>query len=207
MIRLIDSLVVGLLAAVIATAPVVAQADSHSTPKPRSERESPSVPTKSRPGTPRSSASQENKPQPVIVDADRMESLRKQGIVIFSGNVVARQNNSTHYADRMEVYLDERGEQVHRTISTGNVRVVTRDCRIGTAHRAEYYDEEQRVVLIGDARVWQDDNVVTGERITIYLAEERSIVERGKTERVQAVFYPSSGTVQQNLPAGVRCPE
>src|SRR5713226_6518993 len=30
---------------------------------------------------------------------------------------------------------------------------VTRDCRMGTAKRAEYYDDEQRVVLIGSARV------------------------------------------------------
>ena len=77
-----------------------------------------------------------------------------------------------------------------RTVSTGNVRIITRDCRTGTAQRAEYYDAEQRVVLIGNARVWQDDNVVTGERITIYLAEDRSVVEGGKQERVKAIFYP-----------------
>jgi len=61
---------------------------------------------------------------------------------------------------------------------------------VGTARRAEYYDAEQRVVLIGNARVWRDDNVVTGERITIYLAEDRSLVEGGQQERVKAVFYP-----------------
>ncbi|MFQ5828193.1 MAG: lipopolysaccharide transport periplasmic protein LptA [Candidatus Methylomirabilia bacterium] len=154
-----------------------------------------------------SSPDQQEKAQPVIVDADRMESLRKEGIVIFSGNVVARQNNSTHYADRMEVYLDERGEQVVRTVSTGNVRIVTRDCRIGTARRAEYYEGEARVVLIGDARIWQNDNVVTGERVTIYLAEERSIVEGGEKKRVQAVFYPSSRNPERRATPAVPCPE
>jgi lipopolysaccharide export system protein LptA len=38
--------------------------------------------------------------------------------------------------------------------------------------------------------VWRDDNVVTGERITIFLAEDRSVVEGGQQERVKAVFYP-----------------
>jgi lipopolysaccharide export system protein LptA len=77
-----------------------------------------------------------------------------------------------------------------RTVSTGAVRIITRDCRTGTAQRAEYYDAEQRVVLIGDARVWQEENVVTGERITIFLAEDRSMVESGAGGRVKGVFYP-----------------
>ena len=87
------------------------------------------------------------------------------------------------------------------TVFTGNVRIITKDCRTGTAKRAEYYDAEQRVVLIGDARVWRDDNVVTGERITIYLAEDRSIVEGG---RVKGVFYPKNQdeAARPKVPAG-----
>jgi len=122
-----------------------------------------------------------------------MERFGKQGLVVFSGNVVARQNNSVQYADRVEVYLDEKGDRVQRTVSTGNVRVVTRDCRTATAQRAEYFDLEQRVTLIGNARAWQDDNVVSGETITIYLSQDRSLVESGKQERVKAVFFPRGG--------------
>jgi lipopolysaccharide export system protein LptA len=135
---------------------------------------------------------EDEKNQPVTVDADQMESMQKEGLVVFTGNVVARQNNSVQYADRTEVYLDQKGERIVRTVSIGNVRIITKDCRIGTAKRAEYYDAEQRVVLIGNARVWQQDNVVTGDRITIYLAEERSVVQSGNQERVKAVFYPKS---------------
>jgi lipopolysaccharide export system protein LptA len=131
-----------------------------------------------------------DKSAPVTVDADQLESLQKEGLIIFTGNVVAKQDNSTQHADRMEVYLDAGGDRIVRTISTGSVRIITKDCKMGTARRAEYYDAEQRVILIGNARVWQDDNVVTGERITIYLAEDRSVVEAGRQERVKAVFYP-----------------
>jgi lipopolysaccharide export system protein LptA len=136
--------------------------------------------------------SPEGRNAPVTVDADQLENLQKEGLVVFTGNVVANQNSSTQYADRMEVYLDDKGNRIVRTVSTGNVRIITKDCRTGTAKRAEYYDAEQRVVLIGNARVWRDDNVVTGERITIYLAEDRSIVEGGQQERVKAVFYPKN---------------
>ncbi|HUM14561.1 MAG TPA: lipopolysaccharide transport periplasmic protein LptA [Candidatus Nitrosotalea sp.] len=133
---------------------------------------------------------QDGRNAPVTVDADQLENIQKEGLVVFSGNVVASQNSSTQWADRMEVYLDDKGDKIVRTVSTGNVRIITKDCRSGTAKRAEYYDAEQRVVLIGNARVWRDDNVVTGERITIYLAEDRSVVEGGQQERVKAVFYP-----------------
>jgi len=129
---------------------------------------------------------------PVTVDADQLENIQKEGLIVFTGNVIASQDRSTQYADRMEVYLDARGESIVRTVSTGNVRIITKDCRMGTAQRAEYYDAEQRVLLIGNARVWRDDNVVTGERITLYLSEDRSVVEGGKQERVKAVFYPKS---------------
>ena len=132
----------------------------------------------------------EDRNQPVTVDSDKMERFGKESLVIFTGSVVARQNNSVQYADRMEVYLDEKGDRILRTVSTGNVRIVTRDCRTGTARRAEYYDLEQRVVLTGNARVWQDDNVVTGESIVIYISQDRSVVEGGSKERVKAIFYP-----------------
>jgi lipopolysaccharide export system protein LptA len=144
----------------------------------------------------------DDKSSPVTVDANQMESRQKEGLVIFSGNVVAKQNGSTQLADQMEVYFDEKGDKIVRTVSTGNVRITTRDCKTGTAKRAEYYDADQRVVLIGDARVWQEDNVVTGERITIFLAEDRSVVEGG---RVRGIFYPKredvTGKAEGKAPA------
>jgi lipopolysaccharide export system protein LptA len=161
-----------------------------------------SAPGRSRPARPSAAApsprpdgaagNQSDRNAPVTVDADQLENIQKEGLVVFTGNVVAAQNSSTQWADRMEVYLDDKGDKIVRTVSTGNVRIITKDCRSGTAKRAEYYDAEQRVVLIGNARVWRDDNVVTGERITIYLAEDRSVVEGGQQERVKAVFYPKS---------------
>ncbi len=157
-----------------------------------------------KPATPpaaRKATAKDDRAQPVTVDADKMERYGKEGLVVFTGNVVARQNNSVQYADRMEVYLDERGDRILRTVSTGSVRIITRDCRTGTARRAEYHDLEQRVVLLGNARVWQEDNVVSGESITIFLAQDRSVVQGGKQERVKAVFYPKDDKNVQASPA------
>lgn len=157
-----------------------AAAAQQSAPAPTPPQEGPKPPARAR----------SDRSQPVTVDADRMERFGKESLVIFTGNVVARQANSVQYADRMEVYLDEKGDRILRTVSTGGVRIITGDCRTGTARRAEYSDLEQRVTLIGNARVWQEDNVVSGETITIFLSQDRSIVQGGKQERVKAVFYP-----------------
>jgi lipopolysaccharide export system protein LptA len=127
---------------------------------------------------------------PIVIDADRMEAFKRDGLVVFTGNVIAKQENSVQTADRMEVYLDDKGERVLRIISTGNVKIVTEDCRTGTARRAEYYDDDQKLLLIGDAKVWQEDNVVTGERVIMFLADDRSEVEAGPQGRVKSVFYP-----------------
>jgi lipopolysaccharide export system protein LptA len=146
--------------------------------------------------------------QPVTVDADKMERFGKESLVVFTGNVVVRQNNSVHYADRMEIYLDEKGDRIVRTVSTGTVKIVTRDCRTGTARRAEYFDIEQRVVLSGNARVWQDENVVSGDTITMFLAQDRSVVQGGQQERVKAVFYPREDKkdgATAAKPAGAPC--
>ena len=142
---------------------------------------------KSPPKSSGSSKSGSSDNQPVTVDADRMERFGKEGLVVFAGNVVARQDNSVQHADRMEVYLDEKGDRDLRTVSTGNVRIITKDCKTATARRVEYYELEQRMVLIGNARVWQDDNVVSG--VTMFLSQDRSTVEGGRQERVKAVFY------------------
>jgi lipopolysaccharide export system protein LptA len=147
----------------------------------------PSVPT---PGDKAPPRAKDDRNQPVTVDSDKMERFGKESLVVFTGNVVARQNGSVQYADRMEVYLDEKGDRILRTVSTGNVRIITRDCRTGTARRAEYFDLDQRVVLSGNARVWQEDNVVSGESVVIYISQDRSVVQGGGQERVKAIFYP-----------------
>jgi lipopolysaccharide export system protein LptA len=146
---------------------------------------------------------------PVTVDADKMERFGKESLVIFTGKVIARQNNSVQYADRMEVYMDEKGDRILRTVSTGAVRIITSDCKTGTAQRAEYFDLEQRVVLIGNARVWQEENVISGDTITMWLKEDRTIVDGGKQERVKGIFYrredAGDGAAAAPKPAPATC--
>src|SRR5207249_2749855 len=81
---------------------------SPASPAPAPARAAP----KPRPADPLARPAGDDKNAPVTVDADQLENLQKEGLIVFTGNVVASQNNSTQYADRMEVYLDANGDNI-----------------------------------------------------------------------------------------------
>ena len=137
---------------------------------------------------------------PINIEADRMESSQEENVVNFSGNVEARQNDFTILADRMTVhYADgasakESGLRAVQSIKAeGNVRM-KRENWTASCDRMEYYEKDRKVVLLGNSKVWQNNNMVTGDRVEVFLDEGRSVVERGKekSERVKAFFYPES---------------
>ena len=196
-----------LAALLVVLAPAVSGGQSApKTPEPKTSA-SPTDQPAAGGAAPKAKIGKDDNSLPLTVDADKMERFGKASLVIFSGNVVARRDNSVQYADRVEVYMDEKGDRVLRTVSTGSVRIITKDCRTGTAQRAEYFDLDQRVVIIGNARVWQDDNVVSGDTITIYVAQDRTIVEGGKQERVKGIFYSQKDGKQDGQPAPRRAAE
>ncbi|WP_457573849.1 lipopolysaccharide transport periplasmic protein LptA [Desulfolithobacter sp.] len=139
--------------------------------------------------------------EPIHVEADRMVSQEKDSSVVFMGNVEARQGDLVIRADEMTVYYtpDKAGKnpgssQVHKLVCRGNVEI-TRDDWLGTGRRMDYFAEKRKVVLTGDARAWQGQNMVAGKTITYYLDEGRSIVEQDRTKaggRVKAVIHPEA---------------
>lgn len=67
-----------------------------------------------------------------------------------------------------------------RTISmieaTGRVEIQKEDGR-ATCQKAIYYEDERKIVLTGQPVAWQKGTRVSGKRITMYLDEDRSLVE------------------------------
>ncbi|MFO0769983.1 MAG: LptA/OstA family protein [Nitrospiraceae bacterium] len=67
-----------------------------------------------------------------------------------------------------------------RTISmieaTGRVEIQKEDGR-ATCQKAIYYEVERKIVLTGQPVAWQKGTRVSGKRITMFLDEDRSLVE------------------------------
>ncbi len=126
---------------------------------------------------------------PIEVTAKQLEAHRQQRQAVFSGEVVAKQGDMTLYCDRLVVYSLPDQDEVERLEAIGNVRVVQID-RTATAQRAIYYQLVGKLVLFGDAKVHQGPNLVSGEEITVFIREERSLVKSGDSGRVKAVLFP-----------------
>jgi len=128
---------------------------------------------------------------PITISADSLEVNRKAHVAVYQGNVAAndRARGFSILADRIEFYFDDNMEEVQRAAAAGNVRLSYGERR-GVAERAEYYPGEDRAVLLGHPKVWQENDMVTGCRITLLLREDRSQVDACDGERVNAVLYP-----------------
>ena len=127
---------------------------------------------------------------PIEITSDTAEGSQKQNTFTFKGNVVARQENTTLYANLMVVYYDPETKQLKEIVVTGNVKIVQLERR-ATSQKAVFYQNENRVVLEGDAILREGENVIRGERVIYYLDDERSIVEGGKGSRVSTTITPS----------------
>ncbi len=130
----------------------------------------------------------------ITISADSLEVNRKARVAIYQGNVAAndRGRGLSILADRIEFFFDDRMEELERVTAAGNVRLSHGERR-GVAERAEYFPREDRAVLLGHPKVWQENDVVTGCRITLLLREDRSRVDGCDGERVNAVLYPKRG--------------
>ncbi|MDH3394247.1 MAG: hypothetical protein OEL66_09570, partial [Desulfobulbaceae bacterium] len=62
--------------------------------------------------------------------------------------------------------------------------------RTATADRAIYRQQVGTMELIGNATVHQGQNKVTGDEITVYLQEDRSVVKSHDNGRVRAILFP-----------------
>jgi len=126
----------------------------------------------------------------ISINSDSMEYDNRANMALFKGNVVARQDDIVMFANSMRVYYSG-GGGLARVEAQGNVRVVQGD-RIATGGSIVFNNATQTIVATGNPRVWQGDNVVHGMKITVYLKEERTVVEGEPNSRASATIYPDS---------------
>ena len=75
-------------------------------------------------------------------------------------------------------------QSVSTVEATGRVRIEKDEGR-ATCTKAIYYADEEKIVMTGNPVAWQKGTRVTGKRITMYLIEERSVVEGGSKVRIE----------------------
>lgn len=129
---------------------------------------------------------------PLIVHSDKM-------VVLFSPRTPAPLSPTGGETDHHESVRNSSVSKEHNTVSTMSNRSVSRVEATGDAHRvkikyengnatcqkAVYFVDGEKIVLTGDPIAWEKGTRVSGKQITIFLAEERSVVEGGSHVRIE----------------------
>jgi lipopolysaccharide export system protein LptA len=157
--------------------------------------------------------------QPIHVVADRLEVDNKAQVANFIGAVKAVQGDVTITSDVLEVYYDREaadkpahkiegeqsdgladgGGQVRKVVAIGHVKIVQKD-RLGVGQKATYWAGGRKVLLEGQATVWRGQNQVSGEQITVFLDDDRSVVHGSPGKRVSVTIMPEQGKGESGKP-------
>ena len=78
---------------------------------------------------------------------------------------------------------------LERIEAKGHV-TITQGERVVTGEDAIFYQDTQQIVMTGNAVMREGRNVIRGDRIVVFLNEDRGIVESIEKSRVKAVIYP-----------------
>ena len=143
------------------------------------------------------------------VVSQKMTFKNQESQAVFDGAVVLTRGTLVVYSDRMVVSFrnqdaDQKkpSEQAKGQVTpakgpdTVSNRAVTqieaigrvkieRDAGNATCQKAVYYRDEDKIVLTGDPVAWDKGTRVSGKRITMFLAEDRTVVEGGSHVRIE----------------------
>lgn len=133
---------------------------------------------------------EEDEREPVRISSDLMETVNGSKLVIFKGNVVAVRGGLTIFSDELRIVNFQDTGKIEKMTASGNVRLKYGG-RMASADKAIYYNNEERIDLLGNPKVWEGENRISGEVISLFLREDRSLVKGGENVRVEAVYYPS----------------
>jgi outer membrane protein assembly factor BamD len=130
-----------------------------------------------------------DKNQPIDITSDKVEAYWKENLIIFRGNVIARQKDMVIYADSLEAVIIEDGKGIERVIAGGNVKI-QQGLRVAHCQKAVFYNLDQKVVLTGEPKVSEGENVVSGDEIIVDIDKNRVEVKGGASGRGKAKIEP-----------------
>ena len=67
-------------------------------------------------------------------------------------------------ADSLEAMTNEDGKGIEQVIAGGNVKI-QQGLRVANCQKAIFYNHDQKLVLTGDPKVSEGDNIVSGDEI------------------------------------------
>lgn len=123
----------------------------------------------------------------LVVHSDRM-------VVMFRGQTVSTNDDPPKGRGAVKGVAPSKGpaaapavsnRSVNQIEATGRVKI-KKDSGSATCEKAIYYQDEDKIVLTGDPVAWDKGTRVSGRQITMFLAEDRSVVEGDSHVRIDS---------------------
>ena len=138
--------------------------------------------------------------EPVFVNSDALEFNYQTRVLVYKGNVLATQGDMKLQSNTLTVTLDEQNDnKIKEVVADGAVHLSKGD-RWATGGHAVFDQIKRTAVLTKDPVLHDGPNSVSGERVVVYLDEDRSVVEGGN-QRVKAVLFPPKDSGTPGTPA------
>ena len=129
-----------------------------------------------------------DKSTPLVITADSLELKRKTSTIIYKGNVVVERDDVKITSDVLFARYDAKGGGLRSVVAEGKVRVL-HGGREMTGEKAVFDGVKETITVSGNTTVREGNSSISGDRITIYVREDRSVVENSGG-RVRAVIFP-----------------
>ncbi|MGE4266002.1 MAG: lipopolysaccharide transport periplasmic protein LptA [Deferribacterales bacterium] len=126
--------------------------------------------------------------KPVKILSDYMKYTGDDNVSRFSGNVIVTDGDMRVTSDYMDVSFDKQNN-VKEIYAQGNVKI-EKEGLLALSDKARLYAAEEKVVLFNNVRVWQGDNYLEGEKVTLYNQNNKIFVDRGSNKRVKIIIAP-----------------
>ncbi len=159
--------------------------------------------------------------EPITVISDNLEYDYKKNVVVYRGSVEVVQGNVKLVSDTLTITLQNQKRdgkepaprqasatpagdtgRVQEIVAAGNVRI-DQGARWAVGGRA-VFDQAQRTLILTENPVLHDGpSEVAGDRVVVFLDEDRSVVEGGQ-KRVKAVLYPDEKNARPGAPGKPR---
>lgn len=147
-------------------------------------------------GSPLGQLSFNTSKEPIHVKSDELEFDYQANKVVYRGTVNVVQGDVAIDCKELVVNLARaQGKddmQLQEVVAIGDV-VITQGERKATGGRAVFDQVKRQVTLLENPVLRDGQNEVAGERIIVFLDENRSVVESSPKKRVSAILYPGSG--------------
>ncbi|MCD6295661.1 MAG: lipopolysaccharide transport periplasmic protein LptA [Deltaproteobacteria bacterium] len=137
----------------------------------------------------------------MVIKSNKLEVDDNRKVVIFTGDVNAKREDFVINCKKLVVFYKslpgskEPGKgktEVDKIVATGHVKISHAQGGTATAEKAVYYQRDDKVVLTENPVVKKGNDFVEGDCITMYLKENRSVVESSGDRKVKAIIYPKS---------------